>query len=225
MSKEFSKNGEQISALMDGEFEQASKQCKDALDAITGCEQSQSEWERFHLVRALLLEKQEPLADFDLSLRVSQALQNEPHRIGSTGWFKKVPSESKLWKQMVGIGIAASVTAIMITGIQTTEPLLPEATMQNQFTNQFAPVLQNVVPATARLELPPAAPSLTEQQRLQRLFLQHTLSTAENSLKGLLPYAKVVSYGRIPTQVVNVNAVPTSASAQKQQDIEARQKP
>ncbi len=227
MEKKHSNNCEQISALMDGEFEQGSKQCKHSLDKIIGCEDSQCQWERFHLLRDLLVEEKGLLANLDLSTRVSTALQDEPHRIGSVRWFKKSQSESTLWKQVVGMGVAASVAAVLVTSIQTVEPLTPESIQQSQFTSQFTPAFQSVVPATASFELAPEAPaleapSLEEQQRLQRLFLQHTLSASESGLKGLLPYAKVVSYGRIPTQVAKVE---NSSTETDQQDIEPEQNP
>jgi negative regulator of sigma E activity len=197
--------GENVSSLMDGEFNQGSKDCKRDLDAIMRCEQSKLQWERFHLLSELIVEEKGILASTELCLRVSNAIEQEPHRIGSTRWLKKDDKPSNLWKQMVGMGVAASVTAVIVTGIQSVDPLTTELEAKNQFTTQYSAALSSVTPASARVEHSFEAPSLAEQKRIEKLFLEHTMSTSENGLKGLLPYAKVVSYRRIPTQVTKVD--------------------
>lgn len=205
MDNKQTNKGEKISSLMDGDFNQGSKECKRNLDAILGCEESKLQWERFHLVSELIVEEKGVLANVELCSRVSGAIHQEPHRIGSTRWLKNHDKPSNLWKQVVGMGIAASVTAVIVTGIHSVDPLATDLEVKNQFTTRYSAALQNVTPASARVERSLEVPTLVEQKRIERLFLEHTMSTSENGLKGLLPYAKVVSYRRIPTQVTKVD--------------------
>ncbi len=231
MDKKHLNIGEQISSLMDGEFDQGSKECKCNLDSIIGCEKSQVQWERYHLVSELIAEEKGLIVTSELSARVSSAIQQEPHRIGSTRWFKQSHKPSNLWKQVVGMGVAASVTAVIVTGIHSVDPIAQDLDINNQFTTRYSPAFQPITPASARVERALEAPSLDEQKRIERLFLEHTMSASENGLKGLLPYAKVVSYRRIPTQVTQVDVDTKSQitvqpqPSQKQQTDQHRQNP
>ncbi len=229
MDKKHSKICEEISSLMDGEFDLGSKQSKRFLDDICGCTDSTAKWERYHLLRDLMTEDKSLLAASELTSRVSLEIQQEPHRIGSTRWLKKTQAPSNLWKQMVGMGVAASVAAVIVTGIQSGS-LTPEEDFSNQFASQYSPAFQAITPASARIEhfnQPKSleVPTLEEAKRIERLVLEHTLSSTENGLKGLLPYAKIVSYPRIPTQVTKVDAVATKQIKQKQKNTENGQKP
>jgi len=217
--------GENISSLMDGEFDQGSKDCKRNLDAIISCEKSKLQWERFHLVSELIIEEKGILASTELCTRVSVAIQQEPHRIGSTRWLKSNQKPSNLWKQMVGMGVAASVTAVIVTGIHSVDPLATDIDINNQFTSQYSAAFQTVTPASARVERSLEVPTLEEQKRIERLFLEHTMSTSENGLKGLLPYAKVVSYRRIPTQVTKVDVDKKAQTIQNPETDQDRQNP
>ena len=225
MDNKQTNKGENISSLMDGEFDQGSKDCKRNLDAIMGCEKSKLQWERFHLVSELIAEEKGVLASVELCSRVSVSIQQEPHRIGSTRWLKKNDKPSNLWKQMVGMGVAASVTAVIVTGIHSVDPLATDLEVRNQFTTMYSAALQNVTPASARVERSLEVPTLAEQKRIEKLFLEHTMSTSENGLKGLLPYAKVVSYRRIPTQVTKVDVDKKAQTIQNPNPEQNRQNP
>ncbi|HFB65279.1 MAG TPA: hypothetical protein ENJ60_07030 [Aeromonadales bacterium] len=198
-------DNEQLSSLMDNEL--SGQHCSDSLDLLSQCSQSRQTWARYHLVRELLIEENIVLTDDKFSESIASAIAEEPHRIGSTRWLKKTASqqsEKSWWKQAVGFGVAASVTALIITGVKNPGPDLETGVPSQQLTSHLAPIVGNVIPASMNHVVSQEAPSLDDKLRLQRLFLQHTMRASENGLKGIFPYAKVVSYRRIPTQVTKI---------------------
>ncbi len=181
---------------MDGEVE--ARECQQLLKNMSTCDSSRNKWERFHLVRELLVEEKGHLTNLKLSNKIEQAISLEPHHIASTTWFKR--PETKAWyKQVVGMGLAASVTALLVTGVYKVDQSESLSHVQPEFAAQFTPVILDVEPASARFNAPSHAPDLAQQQRLQALFLQHTKSASDTGLKGMFPYAKIISYGRVPT--------------------------
>ncbi len=197
---------EQLSALMDNEFSDQS--CADALELLSKSAQSGQTWARYHLVRELLIEGSQVLTDDKLCSCVAAVIDDEPHRIASTRWLKNSdPHQGRgkgWWKQAVSFGIAASVAALVLTRVNMLGPDLNQPAAPEQLTNHLSPVVGNVIPASMNHVVSQEAPSLDDKLRLQRLFLQHTMSASENGLKGIFPYSKIVSYRRIPTQVTKI---------------------
>lgn len=223
------KNIESLSLLMDNEA--SGSLCQEAINKVLNDKELSQKWSRFHLARELLIEKEVYVGDQQFAENVANVVDAEPHRIGAVDWHKKSQqSQSNNWyRRVVGFAVAASVTALVVTGVNNFAPNLEKMTPKTQYTSHFAPILDNVVPASAGFQVPSKVPDLQDQQRLQRLFLQHTLSASENGLKGFLPYAKVVSYRRIPTKVAeleqgkNSNISKESQSGSK--DIDSNIKP
>ncbi len=211
---------------MDDELD--GKCCRESLEALSHNTEARDKWSRYHLVRELLIEENVVLAEGEFSEKIASAIATEPHRIGSTRWLKT--SENQLvernwWKQAVGFAVAASVAALVVTSVNNMGPDLQKISAPEQFSNHFAPIIDNIVPASANYKAPYEAPNLQDRKRLQRLFLQHTMSASENGLKGILPYAKVVSYRRIPTQVANIETPHTTESQSRSKDLDSSKQP
>jgi len=199
-------SNEYISLLMDNEVD--GELCQSAINKILKSDDLNIQWTRYHLARELLVETDVQLAEENFAAKVANMIADEPHRIGATDWKKSSTNQGnpkKSWlRQAVGFAVAASVTALVVTGVNNLGPSLEKVSSKPQFSTNFAPIIDNVVPASAGFQVPSKVPNLEDQQRLQRLFLQHTMSASENGLKGFLPYAKVVSYRRIPTSVAKI---------------------
>ncbi len=108
---------ETLSALMDGEADELAvrrvlKACENDHE-ITDC------WHRFHLASSVM--KREPVTSFDISDRVMAALTDETIQSESNQLSDKTVEVSSspfagMLKSLVSMGVAASVTAVVILG-------------------------------------------------------------------------------------------------------------
>ena len=107
---------ETLSALMDGEVNEL--ELRRLLKACQQDNELANCWQRFHLASASI--KQESLSSFDLSRAVMKALDDE-HELNNSGVVERVdntPSShfSSMMKSFISMGLAASVTAVVILG-------------------------------------------------------------------------------------------------------------
>jgi len=198
---------EHLSALMDGEIE--SQKCGKLIKKLATNADARGCWERFHLSQDLLADKELQLAADSFARGVAERIENEPHVIASATWLNRsiVPSKG-LWKQIAGVGIAASVMAAAVTGVYLQRGIDTEL-QQSPVAVQYNIPINSVVQASARVDLSPQLPDLRQRQRLDQLFLEHTQTAADIGIKGLLPYAQVISYGHVSSsRYTNMNSEP-----------------
>ncbi len=104
-------SGEQLSSLVDGEFDDA-VDAENCLDHLVGNKEASRCWERYHLIGDTLKRNLPPAIDSQLSSRVMAELENEPTVLAPSR------AKSSLGKQMAGLAVAASVATVAVLGVQ-----------------------------------------------------------------------------------------------------------
>jgi len=198
---------EQLSALIDDEL--TSHEVNEVLDVLAKDNELRNRWERYHLIRDVMHNDLQSDIQHGLSDRVHEALQSEPTMLAPS---RKVVSFPPFMKQVTSFAVAASITAVAILGVQS-------VTHQNVVTapQQVASVpdvqqIPGVAPqrvATSPDYTRPAS-SNTEWTRvsgtrwnlnrkdvelkLNSYLVNHSEYSGFSGMRGLLPYAKIVSY-------------------------------
>lgn len=141
---------ETLSALMDGEVNEL--ELRRLLKTCQHDSKTADRWQRYHLVSAVM--KREPITVFDISQGVMSALDKE--EVASYKDTHIADSEaasspfSGMLRSFISMGVAASVTAVVILGpswLSTDEPIAqqaPQATIAASTHVQRSPLLQPV---------------------------------------------------------------------------------
>ena len=189
-------NGERLSALVDGELNGA--EYGQALDAINLSPELRQRWMRYHTASdALKNSLPAALLKPDFSSRVMQAIDAEPTILAPRNITRKI---NPLVKQVAGLAIAASVTAVAVLGVQTwrLEPVAEPIATVVQVTPPVADLIRPVVATTTTAStntmtvdadssaLPPHV-----QSQINQYLLNHQNSLAA---QRMLPYARIVGY-------------------------------
>ena len=189
-------NGERLSALVDGELNGA--EYGQALDAINLSPELRQRWMRYHTASdALKNSLPTALLKPDFSSRVMQAIDAEPTILAPRNITRKI---NPLVKQVAGLAIAASVTAVAVLGVQTwrLEPVAEPIATVVQVTPPVADLIRPVVATTTTAStntmtvdadssaLPPHV-----QSQINQYLLNHQNSLAA---QRMLPYARIVGY-------------------------------
>lgn len=194
---ETEKNGERLSALVDGEL--SGIEYAHAVDAIHLSPELKLRWKRYHIAADALKKGLPPaLLKSDFSARVMQAVENEPVILAPRKISYKI---NPAVKQLAGLAIAASVTAVAVLGAQTWH-------VQGQAADPAAiiakaappPVNQNVAAPVVNAAMDPVTtvavdnPTLPAHVQLQ--INQYLLNHNQNTLAAqrMLPYARIVGY-------------------------------
>lgn len=176
-----------VSALVDEEV--SSHQAHELTDRILQDEQLKNRYSRFTLISDVLQNHASDTIDLNFSRRVSQALQNEPTVLGG---FHKPTRLPAIVKQIAGLAMAASVTAITILGLQSYN--VPQTTA----TAKVAIAPQPPAPINNNDWVRVSGVNWKSQQQIESqlngyLVNHHVYSSG---MQGILPYAKIVSYQR-----------------------------
>jgi len=147
---------EQISALMDGELDDA--QMQQLIRGLRTDEQSRHCWDQYHLIGDALRNNLPGDLDKDFAARVSQAIavENIPQAPPSQPEPKQASHSHHVAKPWMGFAVAASVAAIAYVGVglMTVE----DAT---------GPRVASVTPPAATVAVVPAQPSNGSLQTVQ----------------------------------------------------------
>ena len=179
-------NGELLSALVDGELHGV--EYGHAVDAIHLRPELKQRWKRYHIAADALKKGLPPaLLKPDFSARVMQAIEAEPTVLAPRHFSYKV---NPVTKQLAGLAIAASVTAVAVLGAQTwrvqqrAEPVAAVA--------QVAPPVINEIRPVAALVGDNAPLPAHVQSQINQYLLNHN----QNALAAqrMLPYARIVGY-------------------------------
>lgn len=207
-----------VSALMDGELKgSAAHRTINNLqhDAALG-----KLWGRYHLIREALRKELPDQFMSDIAARVSHALIGEPTVLAP----RKITLEAKFralsptLKQLSGLAIAASVTAVAILSVQTgvRQPSMspaPSIAFAPQISNnEFTPVIANTNPPAETPNIIIAIPSSELAQaarsskvtrsaletRLNYYLGNHNEYALPSEMQGILPYARMVGHDPVP---------------------------
>ena len=215
--------GEHISALMDGELRGSA--AHQAISTLQRDPELCKAWGRYHLIReALRKDLPDRLIIGDVAARVSHALMNEPTILAP----RKVTLEAKfralspMLKQLSGLAIAASVTAVAILSVQTVSRLPSTNTSQIALApptgNEFTPavVTTNSSPDSRNIVIAiPSAPTFADdyaqagqqsgglrrpalEAKLNYYLSHHNEYAMPTEMQGILPYARMVGYDSAP---------------------------
>lgn len=191
-------NGEKLSALVDGELNGA--EYGQALDAINLSPELRQRWMRYHTASDAL-KKSLPAALLkpDFSSRVMQAIDAEPTIFAPRNITRKI---NPLVKQLAGLAIAASVTAVAVLGVQTwrlepvAEPIATALQVAPPVADLIRPVVATTTTTTAAtntvtVDADSAALPAHVQSQINQYLLTHQNSLAA---QRMLPYARIVGY-------------------------------
>lgn len=111
---------ESVSALMDGEV--ADFELRRTLERVVEDDEAGERWRRYHVARSVMKGDSEGVLNIDISASVMAAIEDEPSLSGTQ---KQVNSEKEtsrahelFWKPLTSMAVAASVTAVVILGVQ-----------------------------------------------------------------------------------------------------------
>lgn len=139
-------------------------------------------WERYHLISDTLKKHLPPHVCSDFSQKIAQAIEHEPAILAP---HRRTLKSTPLMKQIAGLGLAASVTAIAIFATQN---YFAEGGMR-------APAIANVQPVPdasqfERIALP--EPRQQAPANIDKYLADHNQNAPR--VHGVLPYARIVGY-------------------------------
>ena len=178
MSNQFD---ERFSALVDGEEVQASE----ILSRIQNDDELRQRWQRYHLVRDALTGHVEGQSLPDISVQVSQALDNEPTVLAPK---PKVSRLKTVYKQASGFAVAATVAAVAVITVQQSQVVQSNNAQVAAVDNPSANVQVTTVSHTDNSRLDSAVES-----KLSGYLVQHNEYSVTAKMQGALPYMRIVS--------------------------------
>ena len=175
------KSAEQLSVLVDGEFEEW--ELEFAARRLAGDPVLKTRWEAYHLISDALRNNLPDAIDPCFAERVNARLAAEKPL--STFIKPAVPS---WYKPVVGLAVAASVGVLAVA----LWSLRPDGSLPAGGSNLVA----NTAPSSPLVSLPPppddAAPE--SRHRLNSYLTNHNEYASMNSVNGMLPYVRIVGY-------------------------------
>lgn len=208
---------EQISALMDGEL--SDSDTHDLISTMQHDPELKKVWGTYHLISAALHNNLPDKLEPHRAQSLNAALASEPTVLAprSVTLKSKLRTMTPAFRQIAGLAIAASVTAVAILSVQTLpqDPLAGNAQVasftqaQQPFgfvNNEFvqAPTIENVA------AFAPAVPFLIEntadqpwglgepafEAKLNNYLNNHNQYSTPAEMQGVLPYARLVGHGQ-----------------------------
>ncbi len=175
---------EQLSALMDGEESNINLILENMKDNDV-----RSRWKRYHLIRDVMRNQVSKIDKHDISLKIHNAILNEPTVIAPAQIKQKQAKNNTIFKQLGSMAIAATVTAVAILVVQQN----PELTNKESNVLAVSPVVtQNKIIQTAstrNIELNKAVAA-----KLNGYLVNHNEYAASSGMQGAIPYTRVVNF-------------------------------
>ncbi|MEO5703161.1 MAG: RseA family anti-sigma factor [Gammaproteobacteria bacterium] len=213
---------EQISALMDGEL--SDTETHNLISTLQHDPELKKVWGSYHLIRAAIHNDLPDKLEQDVARNVINALASEPTVLAprSVALESKLRSLSPAFRQIAGLAVAASVTALAILSVQT----LPQDPLSSSVqVASFAPANTGsaiptegaysqaaITPVENVLITTPVAPAfLTEniqtdqhwdlgdpafEAKLNTYLNNHNHYSVPADMQGVLPHARMVGYGQ-----------------------------
>jgi sigma-E factor negative regulatory protein RseA len=188
---------EQISALMDGELDEAeTDRLLDQLQRDAGLRMC---WTRYHLISDALRSDLTCHIKHNVANRVIQALESEPIHLSPRRSPSQTKTKSTAWtpffKPLAGLAVAASIAAVAVLSLQTTAPLQTASPVNLAGLSGAAPVAQ-VSSAVGRSRWSAGRPSV--ESKLDIYLANHNQYSMSTEMQGMLPYARIVGYETNP---------------------------
>ena len=173
------KNDEQLSTLVDDELAN-----QDAvLERVAADPELRARWSRYHLMRDVITGHipEQPLGD--IASRVSQALDDEPAILAPVHKRKrKIPF---IMKQVGGLAIAATVSAVAVITVQQTQEETSTTPTEIAVANPPAAQVRYVSDTTGL--------DTAVQSKLDGYLVNHNEYSVSANMQGVLPYMRIVS--------------------------------
>jgi len=183
---------EQISTLMDDELADHDA----VLDRLTADPELQARWSRYHLMRDVITGHvpEQPLGD--IASRVSQALEQEPVILAPIHKRKRNKQLPFIMKQVGGLAIAATVSAVAVLTVQHAQDETPTtpteiAAVQPQLQTQSQLPSQSA--AQVRYVTDTSGLDTAVQSKLSGYLVNHNEYSVTANMQGVLPYMRIVS--------------------------------
>ena len=181
-------NNEELSALIDGEYEGNNDK---VFDELIHSQEMKETWSRYHLIGDCLREQLPEKISSQVSTHVSNTLRNEPTVLA--------PQKTKQFnlKPLAGFAIAASVAMAAVFSVQNSNDVNSVSTAPTLAANTSAPQSQTfsfpnaqVLPASVRKS---DTPEDVANQRLNNYLMNHNEYRSNGSMNGILPYVRLVT--------------------------------
>lgn len=194
---------EQLSALIDDEL--TDHEVNEVFNVLSKDDELRSRWERYHLIRDVMHNDLQSDIQHGLSERVHEALQSEPTILAPS---RKGVSFPPFMKQVTSFAVAASITAVAIFGVQSvthqnvgTAPQQVALVPDVQQTHGIAAQRVAMTPENSKDEWTRVSGTRWNllnrkdvELKLNSYLVNHSEYSGFSGMRGLLPYAKIVSY-------------------------------
>lgn len=172
---------EQLSTLVDDELANQNAM----LERVAADPELRARWSRYHLMRDVITGHMPDQPLGDIADRVSQALDNEPAILAPVHKRKRIPRIPFIMKQVGGLAIAATVSAVAVITVQ-----------QTQENTSTAPTeIAAVSPPAAQVRYVSDTSGLDTavQSKLDGYLVNHNEYSVSANMQGVLPYMRIVS--------------------------------
>lgn len=159
---------EQISAFIDNEAHES-----EIIELSEHDTEVRATMVRYSLISDVLTNRYSA-GSYELSGKVSDALENEATLIAPRQWLHK----PTIMKQMTGLAVAATVAAVAILFVADFSPI-----KDKQTTIAVGPITEKPIRMTSEV-----------QQKLNGYLVSHTEFSASSQMKGMLPYTRIASF-------------------------------
>jgi len=189
---------EQLSALMDGEESDINVILKNVQD-----ESVRTRWKRYHLIRDVMRNQASKVDGFDISLKIREAISNEPTVLAPLKVKKKLLSSKTFFKQIGSIAIAASVTTVAILVVQLNSDSNNNQSLVIANKSDSISIQENNIQtaSTRNIELNKAVAA-----KLNSYLVNHNEYAVSSGMQGAIPYTRVVNFKPTVKIVRSINA-------------------
>lgn len=176
---------EQLSTLVDDELANHDT----VLEQVAADPELKARWSRYHLIRDVVtghIPEEQPLGD--IANRVSQALEHEPAILAPVHKRKRTPKIPFIMKQVGGLAIAATVSAVAVITVQQTQEETSNAPTE-------IAAVQPTPQSSAQVRYVSDSSGLDTavQSKLSGYLVNHNEYSVSANMQGVLPYMRIVS--------------------------------
>ncbi|MGM0412443.1 MAG: sigma-E factor negative regulatory protein [Pseudomonadota bacterium] len=188
--------GEAISALVDDEV--STREATAAVDSLLDDEELAASWERYHLIRDALHHNLPDHPESELAARIREHLEAEPTPLRS----RRRPDWRHVGRQAAGLAVAASVTVAVFLGVwqgpgqqaPENEPALTAEAERGAADSGLSRVASG-----GGGEAATGAAGERSAASIERYLVNHSEYAGSSSMRGMLPYTRVVGGGEVRT--------------------------
>jgi len=177
------KINEQLSALVDGEYEQAELEL--LYRRMSKDSGLKDRWERYHFISDTVRQHLPETVTLDFSQRVMAAIDDADSATPQTAdEVVEARGRSSLLKPLIGFALAASVAMVAVMNVDLTPDIHGDSGMQTTATTAGP----DNSPGTPRFDSPEV------DQRLNTYLVNHSEYVSMNGVNGVIPYVRLVGY-------------------------------